>query len=101
MDRTPNSADDLAILRKICDASLSQEQRSALVQSLQNYAFSDAEHQVVFESICFLFSRGPISPARLSVHLNNRGFPDISMEKYFPSATANPHLEAGTKTKGT
>jgi hypothetical protein len=99
MDRTTNSADDLAILRKICDASLSRENRSGLIQSLQNHAFPDAEHQVVFESIRFLFSRGPISRAGLSVHLNNRGFPEVSMEKYFPPATTNPHTEEdATKT---
>jgi hypothetical protein len=96
MDCTKHSAADLAILQKICDASLSQEKRSALVQSLQNYAFLDAEHQVVFESIRFLLSRGPVSPARLAVHLNNRGFPDVSMEKYFPATMANPHPEEDT-----
>ena len=99
MDRTTNSADELRLLRKICDESMSHEKRSALIQSLQNYAFSDAEHQVVFESIRFLFPRGPISPAGLAVHLNNRGFPDVSMEKYFPAATAIRHLEADTKKK--
>ena len=99
MDRTTNTADDLQLLRKICDESLSQEQRFALVQSLQNHAFSDGEHQVVFESIRFLFSRGPVSPARLAVHLNNRGFPDVSVEKYFPSAITNPHVEADAKKK--
>jgi hypothetical protein len=97
MDRTTNSADDLAILRKICDAALSQEQRVTLLKSLQNHVFSDAEHQVVFESIRFLLSRGPVSPAGLAVHLNNRGFPDVCVEKYFPAATANPGPEEGTK----
>jgi hypothetical protein len=96
MNRTTNSADDLAILRKICDASLPQDQRFALLESIQNYVLSNAEHQVVFESIRFLFSRGPISPARLSAHLNNRGFPDVSMEKYFPAATEYPRPQEDT-----
>ena len=95
MDRTTNSADDLAILRKICDDSLSREQRFALLESLENRAFSNAEHQVVFESIRFLFSRGLLSPARLAVHLNNRGFPDISPEQYFPAGTTE---QDATKT---
>lgn len=91
MSRTTNSADDLQLLREVCDDSLPQGQRLELLESLQNHVFSDAEHQVVFESIRFLFSRGPVSAARLSVHLNNRGFPDVSMDKYFPAANANPH----------
>ncbi len=89
------------LLRKICDDSLSQEQRFALMQSLQNHIFSNAEHQVVFESIRFLFSRGPVSPVRLAVHLNNRGFPDISIEDYFPATTANPHPEEDTTKTAT
>src|SRR5271169_5967393 len=96
MDRTTNSTEDLQLLRKICNDSLSQVQRFALLESLQNHVFSDSEHQVVFESIRFLFSRGPVSPAGLAVHLNNRGFPDVSMEKYFPAATANPRPEEDT-----
>jgi hypothetical protein len=101
MDRTTITADELQLLRKICDDSLSQEQRFALVQSVQNYIFSDAEHQVVFESIRFLFSRGQVSPAGLAVHLNNRGFPDVALEKYFPAATANPHPEDDTTKTAT
>jgi len=101
MDRPTNSAEDLAILRRICDDSLSPEQRFALLEYLHNHVFSDAEHQVVFESLRFLFSRGPVSPARLAVHLNNRGFPDVSLEKYFPTAAANPNLETDTKKKVT
>jgi hypothetical protein len=45
-------------------------------------------HRVVFESICALFPRGTITAEKLIVHLNNRGFPDTDVEKYFTPATS-------------
>ena len=53
------------------------------MQSLSRRAFLDPEREVVFESVRALLRLGPISLARLRVHLNNRGFPDIDVEKYF------------------
>jgi hypothetical protein len=41
---------------------------------------------VVFESIRALFSCGDFSAVQLRVHLNNRGFPDTDVEKYFQRA---------------
>jgi len=58
------------------------------MRSLSQSAFIEPEHQVVFESIRVLFPRGPISVAQLRVHLNNRGFPDTDVEKYFQPARA-------------
>jgi hypothetical protein len=40
----------------------------------------------VFESLCALSGRKEISAAVFAVHLNNRGFPDLDLEKYFVAA---------------
>jgi hypothetical protein len=74
--------EELAILRTLCDATSPREQRLQLLESYARHVFAVPEHQVVFESIRALFSRGPISPAQLGVHLTKRGFPDIDVEKY-------------------
>ena len=89
MDRITKSADELQLLRTLCDELAAGDERLELLQFLQNHVFLDPEHQVVFESICFLFPPGPVSAARLAIHLNNRGFPDVEMEKYFPAVTVN------------
>ena len=76
-------AAELQALRGLCDERVSQEERQALAQSLRQHAFVEPEHQAVFESVCGLIARGPFSAAQLRVHLNNRGFPDTDVEKYF------------------
>jgi hypothetical protein len=93
MDRAANSEDELQILRILCDEAASRKRRLELLQFLQGHVFRDPEDQVVFESVRFLLSRGAVSADRLAVHLNNRGFPDINMEKYFPAASASAALE--------
>lgn len=88
MDRETQSATELQALRVLCDEAAAWEDRQRLMQALTHRAFIEPEHQVVFESICVLFLRGPISLAQLRVHLNNRGFPDTDVEKYFQPARA-------------
>jgi len=93
MDPLAQSTAELHVLRTLCDESAARERRLELAESLRNHVFLDSEHQVVFESICFLFPRGPISAERLAVHLNNRGFPDVDLGKYFPAASRASHAE--------
>jgi hypothetical protein len=88
MDHEPQLATELQALRALCDEAAPPEDRRKLMLSLNERIFIEPEHQVVFESIRSLFSRGPISLAQLRVHLNNRGFPDTDVEKYFQPATA-------------
>jgi len=88
MDRETQSATELQALRVLCDESVSREQRLSLMQSLSQNVFIDPEHQVVYESLRALLSRGPVSVGQLRVHLNNRGFPDTEVEKYFQPATS-------------
>jgi hypothetical protein len=88
MDRETQFATDLQALRSLCDEAIPREERLSLMQSLSGHVFVEPEHQVVFESIRALFTRGPVSMAQLHVHLNNRGFPDTEVEKYFQPATS-------------
>jgi hypothetical protein len=98
MDRETQHATELEYLRALCDETALREERQRLIQSLTQYAFVEPEHQVVFESILALFPRGPISPAQLRVHLNNRGFPDTDVEKYFqPAPTERNRQRAADK----
>jgi hypothetical protein len=87
MDRETQSATEFQALRVLCDESVPREQRVTLMQSLCRHVFIEPEHQVAYESIRALLSRGPVSTGQLRVHLNNRGFPDTDVEKYFQPAT--------------
>jgi hypothetical protein len=83
MNREAQFAAELQALRTLCDEAIAREQRLELLQSLAKQVFIKPEHQVVLESIRALFERGSLSAERLRIHLNNRGFPDTDVEKYF------------------
>jgi hypothetical protein len=78
--------DEMQIVRALCDEGVPREERLRLLESSVQFAFAEPEHQVVFDSIRALLPRGPITAARLTVHLTKRGFPDIEAEKYLPPA---------------
>jgi hypothetical protein len=88
MDRKTKLAAEFQALRTLCDESVPRNLRQNLILSLGPRAFSEPEHQVVFDSVRALFPRGPISQEQLRIHLNNRGFPDTDIEKYFQPAVA-------------
>lgn len=98
MDQETQIASEVYALRALCDEATPREERQKLAQALSQGAFVESEHQVVFESIRALLSRGPISAERLRVHLNNRGFPDTDVEKYFLSAPDGSILSHATGT---
>jgi len=86
MDRDNKISADLQTLRALCDEATPHGERLALLKSLGHRDFLEPEHQVVFESISILLQRGGFSLSQLRVHLNNRGFPDVDAENYFPQA---------------
>ena len=88
MDRETQFATELQALRVLCDQAIPREDRQRLMQALSHHPVIDPEHQVVFESIHALSSRGSLSAGQLRIHLNNRGFPDTDIEKYFQSVQA-------------
>jgi hypothetical protein len=86
MSREAQRTDELQILQTLCDERIPREQRMELLETQGQRVFSDPEHQVIFESIDRLIQDGVISARRLAIHLNNRGFPDIDIDSYFPAA---------------
>jgi replicative DNA helicase len=86
MDR---GAAEAQILGTLCNQAGTSEQRDELVKILDRYAFLEPEHQIVFASIRSLLRHDRLSNSRLAVHLNNRGFPDVDLEKYCAAALAN------------
>ena len=100
MDRETQFATELQALRALCDEAAPRQERQRLMQTLSRRGFIEPEHQVVFESIHALFPRGPISVAQLRIHLNNRGFPDTDVEKYFHPAPVGC-IEQRPTDKGT
>jgi hypothetical protein len=85
MDRAAQALAEARILGTLCSQTGTAEQRYELAGILARYAFLEPEHQIVFESIHSLLARDLTSTAHLAVHLNNRGFPDVDLEKYCAS----------------
>jgi hypothetical protein len=85
-ERSARLATEIEVLRGLCSAEASQGQKHELVRVLGDYFFIEPEHQIVFESIALLHQKRELSLPLLAVHLNNRGFPDIGLEKYFVAA---------------
>ena len=98
MDHVVTSENELQVLRALCGETASRAQRAELLHSLEGHVFLDTENEVVFESIRSLFARGGVSEARLTVHLNNRGFPDVDLEKYFPAKPKKSESGFSTRT---
>jgi hypothetical protein len=74
---------ELEVLRALTNGNVSSARHKSILRFLQDYNFLDPEHQVVYESFQAIARRQPIVAPQLAVHLNNRGFPDIDLEKYF------------------
>jgi hypothetical protein len=89
IDRAAVLLAEVQILGTLCTQAGAVEQRNDLAHTLDRYAFLDPEHQIVFGSIRALLLHDRLSNARLAVHLNNRGFPDVDLEKYCAAALAN------------
>ena len=82
MNREAQLAAELQVLGTLCNRTGAREQRDELANILGRYAFLEPEHGIVFGSIRSLLVHDRLSNPRLAVHLNNRGFPDVDLEKY-------------------
>jgi hypothetical protein len=82
MNREAQLAAEVQVLGTLCNGTGVREQRNELANILGHYAFLEPEHEIVFGSIRSLLVHDGLSNARLAVHLNNRGFPDVDLEKY-------------------
>ena len=89
MDRVAQLTAEFRVLGTLCDREVPHDLRAKLAHVLKHYAFLEPEHQIVFESIRSLLLHDRLSKASLAVHLNNRGFPDVDLEKYCAAAFSN------------
>jgi hypothetical protein len=89
MERSKSSLVEIEILGTLIKRVGTNAQRTELVRRLENYAFVEPEHRIVFESICFLLARNKVSKENLTIHLNNRGFPDVDLGRYIAAGCAD------------
>jgi len=89
MNRVAQLTAEFQILGTLCNPEVPLDLRAELAHVLEHYAFLEPEHQIVFESIRSLLLHDRPSKASLAVHLNNRGFPDVDLEKYCAAAFSN------------
>jgi hypothetical protein len=89
MDRVAQLTAEVQVLGTLCNRDVPHDLRAELAHVLKHYAFLEPEHQIVFESIRSLLLHDRLSNASLAVHLNNRGFPDVDLEKYCAAAFSN------------
>ena len=89
MDRVAQLTTEVQVLGMLCNREDPRDVRAELVHVLEHYAFLEPEHQIIFESIRSLLLHDRLSKASLAVHLNNRGFPDVDLEKYCAAAFSN------------
>jgi hypothetical protein len=82
MNRETQLEAEVQVLGTLCNGTGVREQRNKLANILGHYTFLVPEHEIVFGSICSLLVHDRLSKTRLAVHLNNRGFPDVDLEKY-------------------
>jgi hypothetical protein len=82
MNRETQLGAEVQVLGTLCNGTGLREQLQELANILGQYAFLEPEHEIVFGSIRSLLVHDRLSKTRLAVHLNNRGFPDVDLEKY-------------------
>jgi len=95
MDREAQLLAEARILGTLCSQAGTAEQRNEVARILDHYQFLEPEHEIVFGSIRSLLVHDRVSKARLAVHLNNRGFPDVDLEKY--CAAGLPSIDEALK----
>jgi len=95
MNREAQLAAEAQVLGTLCNGTGVREQRNELANILGHYAFLEPEHEIVFGSIRSLLVHDRLSNTRLAVHLNNRGFPDVDLEKY--CAAGLPSIDEALK----
>lgn len=81
---------EIVLLRFLCDANAEFAARSAILRTLDSYAWSCNDHQLFFECIRELFVRDPRCVLEcLPAALTRRGFPDMPCESLAQPAQLN------------
>jgi hypothetical protein len=95
MNRKAQLEAEVQVLGTLCNRAGAREQHADIVSAFDHYQFLEQEHQIIFESIRSLLVHHRLSTTRLAVHLNNRGFPDVDLEKY--CAAGLPSIDGALK----
>ena len=83
MDRQTQSANDFRALRVLCDESGAREDQQKLLQPLCTGVSSNPSAESCLNRSARYFPEGLFPRRSLRIHLNNRGFPDTDVDKYF------------------
>ena len=69
------------LLQFVCDANEDTPSRGDVIRMLADYAWLDADNEILFEAIRQLFAQSPRDVlAHLPAELTRRGFPDLPWE---------------------
>ncbi len=69
------------LLQFVCDATGNKSARGNVIRVLADYAWLDADNEILFEAIRQLFAQSPRDIlAHLPAELTRRGFPDLPWE---------------------
>lgn len=69
------------LLQFVCDATKDKPTRGNLIRMLADYAWLDADNEILFETIRELFARNSRDILKhLPAELTRRGFPDLPWE---------------------
>ena len=69
------------LLQYVCDATEDKSLRGNVIRVLADYAWLDADNEILFEAIRGLFARNPRDILHhLPAELTRRGFPDLPWE---------------------
>jgi|SRR5579859_611519 len=69
------------LLQFVCDATEDQPARENVIRMLVDYAWLDADNEILFEAIRQLFAQSPREIlTHLPAELTRRGFPDLPWE---------------------
>lgn len=81
-----------ALLAALCQPSLKPEDRTAILQRLENHHFIDPDHAVVYRAILTpsTAQHGDMRAA-LAQMVTRMGFPDIEIAGYFSAETPSGH----------
>jgi hypothetical protein len=76
-----------AFLRQLCHARLTRPAWTRIARELDQYAWRDVEHGLVYAAIQRLGSRDPkMRREQLPAEATRMGFPDVDWEAYFSPA---------------
>ncbi|MHB8526340.1 MAG: hypothetical protein ACYDD2_09320 [Candidatus Acidiferrales bacterium] len=82
---------EIQLLQFLCDAAGDEPERGAVIRALADYAWLDADNEILFETIRGLFARNPADIlTELPAALTRRGFPDLPWEPLMQRSSLAP-----------